>query len=169
MKRTISHEAEAAVHRLRDLGFTPASAGALPSQGGLSPLVVLGLADASCWQQVRQAFVGRLRQFPPEQFPDEFVIIVDAYKLLKRQFQSAQEEGDGQGGQGKRRRKMEDPGVSVAPQQHVVTLDIMDCAGVVHGNAPRPMAASSAPATVPGIGQVLHTNMFASTGTPCSG
>ena len=64
--------------------------------------------------QVRQAFVGRLRQFPPEQFPEdfgriwkqrntfgnldnaanpnpsntqfceEFVIIVDAYKLLKR-------------------------------------------------------------------------------------
>ena len=164
MKRTISHEAEAAVHRLRDLGFTPASAGALPSQGGLSPLVVLGLADASCWQQVRQAFVGRLRQFPPEQFPEEFVIIVDAYKLLKRQFQSAQEEADGSG-QGKRRRKMEEPGVSFAPQ-HVVTL-VMDCAGVVHGNAPRPMASSTP--TVPGIGQVNHTNGFASTGAMSSG
>lgn len=115
MKRTISHEAEAAVHRLRDLGFTPASAGALPSQGGLSPLAVLGLADASCWQQVRQAFVGRLRQFPPEQFPEEFVIIVDAYKMLKRRFQSAQEEdANGQGGQGKRRRKMEEPGANCA-------------------------------------------------------
>ncbi|CAL1151236.1 unnamed protein product [Cladocopium goreaui] len=173
MKRTISHEAEAAVHRLRDLGFTPASAGALPSQGGLSPLAVLGLADASCWQQVRQAFVGRLRQFPPEQFPEEFVIIVDAYKMLKRRFQSAQEEdANGQGGQGKRRRKMEEPGANCAPQP-VVTLDIMDCAGVVHGYAPRQPRQIAPTVPVPvsgvGIGQVVNTNVpAASTGAMCT-
>ncbi|CAK9059021.1 unnamed protein product [Durusdinium trenchii] len=169
MKRTISHEAEAAVHRLRDLGFTPASAGALPSQGGLSPLAVLGLTDANCWQQVRQAFVARLRQFPPEQFPEEFVIIVDAYKMLKRRFQNVQEE-DGSG-HGKRRRKMEDPGDA----QRGNTLDIMDCAGVVQGIAPKSMAAvpMAAPATVASTmpvpcngystGQV--TNMHSGAGT----
>ncbi|CAJ1332118.1 unnamed protein product [Effrenium voratum] len=167
MKRTISHEAEAAVHRLRDLGFTPASAGALPSQGGLSPLVVLGLADASCWQQVRHAFIARLRQFPPEQFPEEFVMIVDAYNFLKKRFQTAQE-GEGQegDGRGKRRRRMEDPAAGSGPPA-VIT---MDCAGVVH-SAPRQSAAPTLPSPHSGLGmgQVVNTTAAASGGAMCVG
>merc|ERR1719436_2298720 len=86
MKRTISYEAQAAVLRLRELGFTPASLP--PSCGGLHPLTVLGLGPEARWPEVRQAFVGRLRQFPPEQHPEEFTQIVDAYDALKRHFRS---------------------------------------------------------------------------------
>lgn len=89
MKRTISHEAQTTVARLRDLGFIPASVP--PSRGGIGPFAALGLTPEARWPEVRQAFVARLRQYPAERHPEEFVHIVDAYSTLKRAFRELAE------------------------------------------------------------------------------
>jgi hypothetical protein len=84
MKRTLSLEAQDAVAYLAKQGFMPASA--LPSRGGVHPLAVLGLGPDARFPEVKQAFVTRLRQFPPERHPEEFIMIFDAYNALKRHF-----------------------------------------------------------------------------------
>eukprot|EP00931_Biecheleriopsis_adriatica_P048778 TRINITY_DN28189_c0_g1_i1.p1 TRINITY_DN28189_c0_g1~~TRINITY_DN28189_c0_g1_i1.p1 ORF type:complete len:167 (+),score=31.51 TRINITY_DN28189_c0_g1_i1:56-556(+) len=143
MKRTLSHEAEAAVQRLRECGFSPANVASLPSHGGMSPLTVLGLgADVHCWQQVRQAYVARIREYPPEQRPEEFVTIVDAYTMLKKHFQNAQEvqAADTNEHTGKRRRRgqVEAPAIET-------TVTVMDSSGILHaqpGSSPQASQSS---------------------------
>eukprot|EP00933_Yihiella_yeosuensis_P007723 TRINITY_DN112885_c0_g1_i1.p1 TRINITY_DN112885_c0_g1~~TRINITY_DN112885_c0_g1_i1.p1 ORF type:complete len:195 (+),score=23.16 TRINITY_DN112885_c0_g1_i1:62-646(+) len=136
MKRTLSHEAEAAVIRLRDRGFTPAVVP--PSCGGLNPLSVLGLStDVHCWQQVRNAFIARLRQFPLEQHPEEFVLIVDAYQTLKRALRDTQPTANSDEGSvpTTKRRKAEVKEVSwkcPAPAM------VIDCSGVVQHSTASP-------------------------------
>mmetsp|Transcript_49822 Transcript_49822/g.106052 ORF Transcript_49822/g.106052 Transcript_49822/m.106052 type:complete len:217 (-) Transcript_49822:52-702(-) len=88
MKRTISLEAAAAVSYLRNSGFTPAHSP--PSRGGPCPWVALGVGPEARWPEVRQAFLSRLRQYPPERCPEEFVCVVDAYGVLKRHFRDAE-------------------------------------------------------------------------------
>jgi len=89
MKRTISHEANAAAKQLLTNGFTPACVP--PSCGGLNPFTALGLHPAAGWPEIRQAFLARLRSYPPDRHPEEFVHIVDAYDTLKRSFREAAE------------------------------------------------------------------------------
>jgi len=89
MKRTISHEAHAAAARLLTSGFTPTCVP--PSCGGLNPFMALGLNPAAQWPDIRQAFLARLRTYPPDRHPEEFVHIVDAYDTLKRTFREAAE------------------------------------------------------------------------------
>lgn len=129
MKRTLSLEAQAAVARLSALGFTPA--GALPSNGGPHPLAVLGLGSDAGWKEVKHAFHLRLRQFPPERCPTEFVQIVDAYDAIKKHVRNVeiQEEAVLTG---KRRRVTQatDMGGTMAPFGVAIALDMSS--GVAH-------------------------------------
>lgn len=86
MKRTISLEAGAAANYLRNSGITPAHQ--LQHHAVAAPWDVLGVGPEAEWPQVRQAFISRLRQFPPERCPQEFVLVVDAYDVLKRHFRN---------------------------------------------------------------------------------
>jgi len=143
MKRTISHEAEAAVSWLQERGFTPASV--LPSRGGLHPLTVLGLGPDARWPGVRQAFVGRLRQYPPERHPEEFVQIVDAYDTLKRYFRNLaqlEDQVSTPSAPSAKRLRMSDPGVAQANIHEAAVAGAapvgggcviaLDCSGVAY-------------------------------------
>eukprot|EP00928_Gymnodinium_smaydae_P048085 TRINITY_DN32123_c0_g1_i2.p1 TRINITY_DN32123_c0_g1~~TRINITY_DN32123_c0_g1_i2.p1 ORF type:complete len:244 (-),score=54.40 TRINITY_DN32123_c0_g1_i2:123-854(-) len=143
MKRTLSHEAAVTVSRMRDQGFSPAVA--LPSRGGLLPsLAVFGLAPerAPGWAEVRQAFVARLRQYPPERHPEEFVHIVDAYDTLKRHFRSVagcqQEDAVAAScaapAAAKRRRGLNGGSVADATVVAAAGPIAVDAAGVVHAS-----------------------------------
>lgn len=104
MKRTISHEAQAACTQLRNMGVTPVHAP--PSCNGANPFTVLGLSCNARWSDVRLTFVSLVRQYSPEQHPQEFMLIVDAYETLKRAFRSVQgvTENANNADTGKRRR-----------------------------------------------------------------
>mmetsp|Transcript_68197 Transcript_68197/g.127301 ORF Transcript_68197/g.127301 Transcript_68197/m.127301 type:complete len:213 (-) Transcript_68197:49-687(-) len=132
MKRTISHEAQVAAARLRALGFTPSLC--LPSSGGSDPCIILGLRRDSIseWAEIRQAFIARIRQYPPEQRPEEFVHILDAYETLKKQWREAEPAVE-TGGPSKRRRIDSSQGSSSQPA--VIALD---ASGVAHLNASSP-------------------------------
>lgn len=194
MKRTISLEASAAAAQLRNRGFAAqvACAGAVSSVAHSLALFGLGL-DAQ-WPQVRQAYLARLRQFPPERCPEEFIHTVDAYDTLKRIARNAVEasavaaefsDSGYSGGAGKRRRVGESSSVVVmntavgaagcslpAGPSPVIALDM---AGVCHlGASP---AAAALPVqtngTVPGGANVFSAPVASaavgSNGGCCSG
>jgi len=48
------------------------------------PYAILGLDPAACSDDiVRAAYLDRIRRFPPEQAPEEFRLISEAYERLK--------------------------------------------------------------------------------------
>jgi len=124
MKRTISHEASVAAARLRELGFAPG----IGSVGGgvPDPLTLLGLGPQARWSEVRQAYVARLRVYHPEQHPQEFMRVVDAYDTLKRFFRASMfgadtatgpgeaDDGSFGGGHAAKRRRADAAGASLA-------------------------------------------------------
>ncbi|CAE8609455.1 unnamed protein product [Polarella glacialis] len=120
------------------MGFTPSTpAGNLPSRGGLSPLKVLGLTpETRCWSEVRQAFISRLRQFPLEQHPEEFVLIVDAYHTLKRVFAEASGSDAESSGPAPKRRKAE-----ATWGRFPSSVMTLDCSGIVHDRPAEPLSA----------------------------
>eukprot|EP00403_Amphidinium_massartii_P016292 CAMPEP_0178414240 /NCGR_PEP_ID=MMETSP0689_2-20121128/22936_1 /TAXON_ID=160604 /ORGANISM="Amphidinium massartii, Strain CS-259" /LENGTH=222 /DNA_ID=CAMNT_0020035527 /DNA_START=16 /DNA_END=681 /DNA_ORIENTATION=+ len=134
MKRTISHEAQIAAARLRELGFTPTVT--LPSSGGADPFTTLGL-ERGCvteWTEVRQAFIARIRQYPPDQRPEEFVHILDAYEILKRSWRAP---ASSDGSQAKRRR--------IDYQRDAPGVIALDPAGVGHLSAAGAPSSASLP------------------------
>lgn len=120
MKRTISHEASAAAARLRELGILPS--GVFGAGGAPDPLTVLGLGPQARWPEVRQAYVSRLRMYHPEQQPQEFMRVVDAYDTLKRFFRASlpgagtasAEAGEGCADGPLKRRRMDAAGASLS-------------------------------------------------------
>eukprot|EP00929_Paragymnodinium_shiwhaense_P026220 TRINITY_DN15629_c0_g1_i1.p1 TRINITY_DN15629_c0_g1~~TRINITY_DN15629_c0_g1_i1.p1 ORF type:complete len:240 (-),score=11.22 TRINITY_DN15629_c0_g1_i1:4-723(-) len=179
MKRTISLEAQAAVAHLRDnCGFRPSVA--LPSCGGIPPLAVLGIGPGiPSWSEVRQAFVVRIRQFPPDRNPEEFVHIVDAYDALKRYFRSLACEEEEQLTRSATKRRRVDAEASLnghnlasvgalcaAAPKAVIAIDTI---GVAHmdGRESSPTASSI---SIAALGNnVAPTNGYNSTSLPTGG
>jgi curved DNA-binding protein CbpA len=54
------------------------------------PYVVLGLVPGADDEQIRAAYVAKLKQFPPDKAPDEFEQVRDAYELLRDRRRRAQ-------------------------------------------------------------------------------
>lgn len=52
-------------------------------QGLISPEEVLGVARGADEQEVRRAYLAKVREFPPDQAPEQFQLISEAYELLK--------------------------------------------------------------------------------------
>jgi len=87
MKRTISHEASAAAERLRELGFGPGFQFGVGG-GAPDPHTLLGLGPQARWTEVKQAYAARLRVYHPEQHPQDFMRVVEAYNTLKRYYRT---------------------------------------------------------------------------------
>jgi curved DNA-binding protein CbpA len=49
----------------------------------LDPRIVLGVADNATDEQIRAAYLAKLKQFPPDRSPVEFEQVRDAYQLLR--------------------------------------------------------------------------------------
>ena len=47
------------------------------------PYEILGLESVCNDSQVRRAYLDRIKEFPPEQLPEQFRIINEAYELVK--------------------------------------------------------------------------------------
>lgn len=167
MKRTISHEATVTAARLRELA---ARQGFVLGGGALDPLTVLGLGADARWPDVRQAYIARLRVYHPEQHPQEFMKVVDAYDALKRFLvsmpgaaaSSASEESCS-GGPGKRRR-VDAAGASLPSAGAVgpTFAGLQEC---------WPMVATPAPVIAldpSGVGHIGHREPSAQ-GTPLHG
>lgn len=56
----------------------------------LNPYAVLGLGPDSDDEQIRAAYLGKLKQFPPDRAPAAFEQIRDAYELLRDRHRRAQ-------------------------------------------------------------------------------
>lgn len=48
-----------------------------------NPYCVLGIAEGAEDEQIRAAYLAKLKQFPPDRCPDEFEQVRDAYELLR--------------------------------------------------------------------------------------
>jgi len=49
----------------------------------LDPRTVLGVAEDATDEQIRAAYLRKLKQFPPDRSPVEFEQVRDAYELLR--------------------------------------------------------------------------------------
>jgi curved DNA-binding protein CbpA len=47
------------------------------------PYLVLGLTPAANDEQIRAAYLAKLKQYPPDRAPAEFELVRDAYELLR--------------------------------------------------------------------------------------
>jgi curved DNA-binding protein CbpA len=54
------------------------------------PYAVLGLGSGAEDEQIRAAYLAKLKQFPPDRSPAEFEQVRDAYELLRDQRRRAQ-------------------------------------------------------------------------------
>ncbi len=48
----------------------------------VSPYEILDLKDNFTYRDIKKAYREKLRQYPPEQYPQEFMAISDAYQTL---------------------------------------------------------------------------------------
>lgn len=53
------------------------------------PYGVLGVAEDAPQEEIRQAYLERLRKFPPEQAPERFQEVRDAWRLLENDLDRA--------------------------------------------------------------------------------
>jgi len=51
----------------------------------LSSYEILGLKDNFTYKDIKKAYRQKVRQYPPEQYPKEFMTISDAYETLTKQ------------------------------------------------------------------------------------
>jgi curved DNA-binding protein CbpA len=54
------------------------------------PYTVLGIGRNADDEQIRAAYVAKLKQFPPDRSPAEFEVVRDAYNLLRDRRSRAQ-------------------------------------------------------------------------------
>ena len=57
---------------------------------GFSPYAVLGVGPEADDEQIRVAYLAKIKQFPPDRAPVEFERIRDAYELLRDRRRRAQ-------------------------------------------------------------------------------
>jgi curved DNA-binding protein CbpA len=55
-----------------------------------NPYAVLGVGPEADDEQIRAAYLGKLKQYPPDRRPDEFESVRDAYDLLRDRRRRAQ-------------------------------------------------------------------------------
>ena len=55
-----------------------------------NPYAVLGVGPEADDEQIRAAYLGKLKQHPPDRCPDEFESVRDAYDLLRDRRRRAQ-------------------------------------------------------------------------------
>ncbi|MCD6292762.1 MAG: J domain-containing protein [Deltaproteobacteria bacterium] len=48
-----------------------------------NPYEIFGLEPDCSDAQVRQAYLEKIKEFPPEQFPEEFRVLNETYELIK--------------------------------------------------------------------------------------
>jgi curved DNA-binding protein CbpA len=53
------------------------------SNFSIDPRIVLGVAEDATDEQIRAAYLRKLKQFPPDRSPVEFEQVRDAYELLR--------------------------------------------------------------------------------------
>lgn len=139
MKRSISLEASEAAARLRQTDFATQAACAGFFGNAASSLALFGLGFDSSWPQVRQAYLIRLRQFPPDRNPAEFIQTVDAYETLKRLARSAADAeaaaaaSDAFGSSGGKRRRVGDVTLAASTAS---AASAGGCLGLATGTAP---------------------------------
>ena len=57
------------------------------SDPGKNPWAVLGLSDSAREEEIRAAYLAKVKEFPPDRFPGEFEQVRDAYETLKQPHQ----------------------------------------------------------------------------------
>jgi curved DNA-binding protein CbpA len=55
-----------------------------------NPHAVLGVGPEADDEQIRAAYLGKIKQYPPDRCPDEFESVRDAYDLLRDRRRRAQ-------------------------------------------------------------------------------
>lgn len=50
-----------------------------------NPFYILGVSYSASDDDVKQAYLRKVREYPPEQHPEQFKIIRNAYEILKSQ------------------------------------------------------------------------------------
>jgi len=55
----------------------------LPPEMKEDPKEILGISDHANGEEIRKAYLDKVKQYPPDRMPDEFEKIRDAYEILK--------------------------------------------------------------------------------------
>jgi preprotein translocase subunit Sec63 len=55
----------------------------LPPAMDEDPKEILGISDHADGEEIRRAYLDKIRQYPPDRMPAEFEKIRDAYEILK--------------------------------------------------------------------------------------